>query len=140
MFKFIRASDSIILSRDGRHVLSIVKIFYYYHVCMISPKIRLITKECSVIFIQTSRTFDQEGANMGRPYQKLKTPRIGPLFLAKPAIFFCNYFILFQYYRQERGDGRPLLGCVSPAGCINSGKIHYVVMTSPRHIDNGSDK
>ena len=32
IFKFILASDSIILSRDGHHVGNIVKIWYEYYV------------------------------------------------------------------------------------------------------------
>ena len=44
------------------------------------------------------------------PTKNRKLLGFGPLFFVKPSIlfsFFCNYFTLFQYSRQERGRGVP---------------------------------
>ena len=71
----------------------------------------------------------QPGAGLRYPYQKPETPRIGPLFLEKPAILLQSFLQLFYFISvlptvgRGRGEGRPLIGCVSAAGCINSGKF-----------------
>ena len=102
---------------------------------MIPPKIRLKTKEWSLVCTQASKDFAQEGANLGRAqgtsYQKPKTPRICT------AIFYevCNFIvvfaiILFYFSIPVRGGGGAFLpfGCVPATWRINSGKIHYGMM------------
>ena len=90
---------------------------------MIPPKIRLITKERSVVCMQASKDFAQEGVNMGRaqvtPYQKPKTPRIWPIFLTKLAILFSFLAnILLQYSCLERGRDIPFPLAASVQLCI----------------------
>ena len=84
----------------------------------------------------------QPGTGLRYPYQKQKTPRIGPLFLAKPAILFAFFaVILFYFSTLVRRGGRDV---PSLAASLQLGKIHYGMKTSIwrqiRHIDNGSEK
>ena len=91
IFEFIPASDSIILSRDGYHVLGIVKNIVRVS-CMIPPKVRPITKECSVVCMQASKDFAQRGQpGVGPSYPLLETENSSDLahyFLVKPATLF----------------------------------------------------
>ena len=64
----------MIFSRDGHHVLSIVK-NYFTNIMHHVPKDPADNEECSVVCMQApSQDFVQEGANLGRaqgsPYQK----------------------------------------------------------------------
>ena len=80
---------------------------------MIPPKIRLITKEWSVVCTQASKDFAQEGANLGRAqgtsYQKPKTPRICPAIFDEACNFiFVFAIILFYFSIPVRGGGGTL--------------------------------
>ena len=114
------------------------------------PKIRLITRECLVVCMQVpSEDFVQEGAYLGRaqgtPAKNRKFLGFSPLFLMNPAILFFNYFILFQYSRQEGGRPIPLAVSlvVMPIGNENLGvprNVQCPIWTldgqRPKFLDN----
>ena len=91
------------------------------------PKSRLITSVQWFVCRHLARISSRKGtpALGGRKVPPTKIRKFfgfGPLFLMNPEVF-SNYFILFQYSRQE--EGRSTLGCAPAAGRIKSGKIHY---------------
>ena len=97
-----------------------------------------------------SQDFVQKGAYLGRaqgtPYQKQKIPRIWPTIFDEPCNFiFFNYFILFQYSRQEGGRSIPLAVSllVMPIGNENLGvprNVQCPIWTldgqRPKFLDN----
>ena len=83
---------------------------------MIPPKIGMLTKEYSVVCMQARRL---GRAQLVPPTKNRKLLGFGLLFLMNPAIlfrFFGNYFILFQYSRQEGGGAVPEPRKQFPAG------------------------
>ena len=96
--------------------------------------------------MQASKDFGQEGANLGRAqgnlYQKPKTPPIWPTIFYECCNFIFVFFQLFYFISVfPSGDGDVPPGCVSAAGRINSGKVHYgMIPALNMHIDDGSEK
>ena len=114
IFKFILAGESIILSRDGHHVLSVVKNILRIS-CIMYPKIRLITKIVQwFVCRHLARVSSRNGPILGGPKvartKNRKFLGFGQLLMMNHAIlhYFCNYFILLQYSRQEGGLSNPL--------------------------------
>ena len=112
IFKFILASESIILSRDGHHVLSIVKIRIS---CIMYLKIWLITKNvqwfvCRHLAKISSRKRSTLGAPKVAPTKNRKFIGFGRLFLMKPANLFylLQLFYFTLVFPSGRGTFHPL--------------------------------